>query len=835
MKRRFHSAMPRLKDPSLSGYPVFSANGIRLRALFLLGALLCMSGLQAQVGNLSGRVSDEADAGIPGASVLIDGTSFSTYTDFSGGYRIEGLPYGQYTLAVHATGMVSKELELTIAQELTIADIKLEPFELDLKQVDIQDRKARTDGLARMRSIQNFGVYAGKKNEVILPRELTINAATNNARQLYAKITGLHIWESDQAGLQLGIGGRGLNPNRTSNFNVRQNGYDISADALGYPESYYTPPAEALERIEILRGAASLQYGTQFGGMVNFKFREGATDRKLSIVTRQSVGSWGFFNSFNSVGGTVADGRVNYYGYYQFKRGDGYRQNSGFDYQNAYASAAFKATEKLTVKLDLTKMAYEAQQAGGLTDRLFNDDPRQSARSRNWFSVDWNLAALEFTYKLNPSTELNLRNFGLFAERQSVGNLERINRFDEGGNRTLISGDFENLGSEFRLIKRYGIGESLSALLAGARIYNGRSNSRQGDGSDGNDANFNFLNPNDVEGSDYDFNNVNVALFAENVFYISPRFTITPGIRAEYIATYADGFYKQRVLDAAGNVIVENKIKESDSRKRNFLLGGVGLSYKPNDKLEWYGNFSQNYRAINFTDLRVVNPNFRVDPNIQDERGFTADAGLRGNVNQLFNYELTGFLLSYRDKIGQILRTDEPPLFLDYRYRSNISDARIYGLEAFGELRISSLLRWKEKYRLSWFINTSLVNARYVNSDDSAIEGNEVEMAPPFLLRSGINFKINDLSLMFQGSHTSDHYSDASNAELSSTAVEGLIYAYQILDFSAAYTIKRFTLEANVNNLLDQAYFTRRAESYPGPGIIPSDGRGFYFTLQYKW
>jgi Fe(3+) dicitrate transport protein len=27
-------------------------------------------------------------------------------------------------------------------------------------------------------------------------------------------------------------------------------------------------------------------------------------------------------------------------------------------------------------------------------------------------------------------------------------------------------------------------------------------------------------------------------------------------------------------------------------------------------------------------------------------------------------------------------------------------------------------------------------------------------------------------------------------------------------------------------------YFTRRAESYPGPGIIPSDGRSFYLTAQ---
>ena len=35
----------------------------------------------------------------------------------------------------------------------------------------------------------------------------------------------------------------------------------------------------------------------------------------------------------------------------------------------------------------------------------------------------------------------------------------------------------------------------------------------------------------------------------------------------------------------------------------------------------------------------------------------------------------------------------------------------------------------------------------------------------------------------------------------------------------------------SANNLLDAAYFTRRATGYPGPGIIPSQGRSFYLTL----
>ncbi|MNL59805.1 TonB dependent receptor [compost metagenome] len=62
----------------------------------------------------------------------------------------------------------------------------------------------------------------------------------------------------------------------------------------------------------------------------------------------------------------------------------------------------------------------------------------------------------------------------------------------------------------------------------------------------------------------------------------------------------------------------------------------------------------------------------------------------------------------------------------------------------------------------------------------------------------------------------------------------GLIPAYKIMDVSLSYEWKRFRLEGSANNLTNEMYFTRRATGYPGPGILPSDGRGFYLTLQVK-
>lgn len=791
--------------------------------------------LVAQTVSIRGNVVDEKGNLISNVRVALKQLYVMDITNKNGQFNLKHVPAGNQILMAYSSGYKLYEKPILGLKRDTLIHIQLEEWVEELDEVMISAEQAKTFGISRLNAVQNFAIHEGKKTEVIQLSEMTINSATNNARQLYSKIAGVTIWESDGAGLQLGIGGRGLSPNRTANFNTRQNGYDISADALGYPESYYTPPAEALEEIQIVRGAASLQYGTQFGGLLNFQFKEGNKNRRIEVISRQSVGSWGFLSNFTSLSGSSKSGKVHFYGYYNYKQGDGFRSNSQFGYHNGYLSVHYEPTEKWELAIDLTKMTYLAQQAGGLTDRMFEENPRQSVRSRNWFNVDWNMAALLATYKFSPFTQLNTRTFGLYAERLSLGNLERINVFDFGENRTLIDGKFRNLGHETRFIHRYDFLGNLNILAAGFRLYKGTTIARQGDGSAESDADFRFLNPSNLENSDYKFPNYNYALFIEHIFQLTSDFSITPGIRYEHIRTFSEGYYKQRVIDAAGNVIVDNKINESDSRIRGFFLAGIGLSFKTELQSEIYANISQNYRAINFTDLRIVNPNFIIDPNIKDEKGFTIDIGLRGQVGNWFNYETSLFSISYEGKIGQILKSDLPPLYNDYRFRGNISDARNVGAELFGELHLNRLFHWNSDWKWNVFSNISWVDARYINSKDESVRNKKVEMVPPFSVRTGTGIVYKNLSAQLQWSYTAEHFTDATNARRTATAVEGIIPSYQVLDLSLNYTVNRFIkAELSINNLFNIMYFTRRAEAYPGPGIIPSDGRGIFGTVEVK-
>ena len=81
------------------------------------------------------------------------------------------------------------------------------------------------------------------------------------------------------------------------------------------------------------------------------------------------------------------------------------------------------------------------------------------------------------------------------------------------------------------------------------------------------------------------------------------------------------------------------------------MLFGLGISYKPLKDIEFYSNFSQNYRSVTFADISIINPSYVVNENIKDEDGFTFDLGLRGNYHEMLYFDVSSFLLSYNDRI----------------------------------------------------------------------------------------------------------------------------------------------------------------------------------------
>ena len=792
----------------------------------ILTYLLALTGFGFSQSSLYGSVKDlNTKEGIPFAKIsLYNENSHVTISDEFGRYYFTNLQEGNYKIKVRSLGCREFEDSLSIRAGENSYVAKIQDT-LKLEKVEVLADNSFSS--RSMRTVEGMMLTHGKKTQLIEVEKIVGNKSTNNARELYASVPGLNIWESDGGGLQLGIGARGLSPNRTAHFNTRQNGYDISADALGYPESYYTPPAEAIESIQMIRGAASLQFGPQFGGMLNFNLIQ-PSDKKFSYQGEHTYGGYDYLGTFNSVSGTLGK-KFSYLGYYKYKQGNGWRNNSKFNQHNAFGFLKYQITENLFISTEYTYMTYLAQQAGGLTDALFEQDPRQSIRERNWFKVNWNLFSAHMNWIVSSKMAMDLKFFKVNASRDALGNLDKISRLDDYQERDLISGDFDNIGAEFRMLNHYPLGKKMKGTLAsGVRFYKGETTSLQGKSSDGYDADFAFLNPNNLEGSNYTFPSLNLSAFMENMFRLSNSFWVSAGLRYEHIDTKAQGSYRvQNFHPLTNDILFDTTYTEDKGSVRDILLAGVGLTWRAYKGSEFYGNIAQNYRGINFSDIRIINPNQQIDTNITDEKGFNADLGFRGRGKN-YSFDVSGFFLYYDNKIGIVNKKINEYEFV--RYRTNIGKAYSTGVELFGEYNFKR--SDSSKTFVSTFANVAYVYARYGESQEQAYSNNWVELVPPVTAKLGVKLTTGKWTISYLTTYVHKHYTDGTNAEFDPNAVAGIIPSYYVMDLGATYDMNKFLdFKAGVNNFTNNKYFTRRASGYPGPGIIPADGINFYVTV----
>ncbi|MDC1451888.1 TonB-dependent receptor [Vicingaceae bacterium] len=789
-----------------------------------------MQGVSQNTITLNGVVTSQNNQAVAEVVIYVKDNSTFTITDAQGKFTLQ-LSALTYKLRLQSLNIVPIEIPIKLTRDTTI-ELQVKLKLNNIEEVVIQANED-TFGIRKLHPTEGGGLYEGKKTEVINVEKLIGNKAGNNARQAFSKIPSLNIWESDNAGLQLDIGGRGLSPKRTSNFNTRQNGYDISADALGYPESYYTPPLQAVQQIEVVRGAGALQYGSQFGGLVNFKMRRGNPKKRFNFETENTYGANNFFNTFNSFHGQT--GKLNYYSYIQYKTGDGWRANSKFEQVGAFMGLEYAFSNRFNLCFDYTNMQYLSQQAGGLTDEAFALDPKSSNRERNWFRVNWNLAALRLEYRILENVRIYSRTFGLLANRTSLGLQEIPDVADPLSNRDLINGSFKNIGNETRFVYQYkGIKGLQNTMLIGTRVYRGITTFSQGFGTAGSDANFakvdtSFL---DRRKSDFDFPNLNIAVFIEKIVKLSPTLSFIPGIRYEHIETQSQGYFTNSTrTNSFGDF---NEIINTDSAKtnRNIFLYGLGVSKQLGKKYKLYANATANYRAINFTDVQIQTNTQVVDPKIKDESGYNFDLGIRKMDFIPFFVEASLFYTKYENRIGQVIDDG-------LRLRTNIGSARIFGFELYLEVDVLKSLKKESPHKSSVFFNGSINRGIYSEINDRALvgarAGNKLEDLPQYNMKSGVTYGFKKFSTTVQGTFIGQQYSDAANTEDAFKGVFGPIPAYSVFDFSANYKVSpKLSLASSINNLTNNYYFTRRATGYPGPGIIPALGRTWNLTLKLK-
>lgn len=706
---------------------------------------------------------------------------------------------------------------------------------LYLQEVEVHDTLLK-NRIKNLPPIYGVVIYAGKKNEVIQIKSMDADLSTNNTRQIFAKVPGITIWENDGSGIQVGVAARGLSPNRSWEFNVRQNGYDISADAFGYPEAYYNPPMEAVEKIEVVRGAAGLSFGPQFGGLLNYVLKGPDTKKSLVYEGQTTIGSYGLINTYQSLGGSAK--KWSYFGYYHGRKADGWRENSRYQTNNLYGMIRYQWNPKLRLSAEWTSVSSQTQQAGGLLDSILQIDARSSVRNRNWFETPWNVGSLSLDYRMSPQSQIQVKIFGLLAQRNSVGYTKAINIADTFntaiGSYNLRQVDrdaYENIGMESRFLQRYSLGSQTSALSVGVRMYqNQTTRKQQGIGSPEDDLDLSIY----AYSNGKEFARVlalqtqNMALFVENMFQFGEKLRISPGLRYEIITSGISGHI---------NSSSTGSLAES-TKHRAVFLAGLGTEYQVSAKTNLYANASQSFRPVTFSELTPSSTSDVIDPHLKDAQGYNIDGGWRGSLSKCLSFDVGGFYLYYDQRIGSLQQNG-------YIFKTNIGTSVSQGLEALIEFDPFCLI--KDKSIGSWrlFASYAYVDAKYTQwnnptllADPSKnIQGKRVEYAPEHTLRSGFSYQLKNISFSFNYSQISEVFTDAANTEKpNSSGTVGKIAGYQVMDASLSWILMgKYSLKGGVNNLSNEVYATRRSGGYPGPGLLPGNGRTFYVSIGAKF
>ena len=690
-----------------------------------------------------------------------------------------------------------------------------------LKIITVKAWQAPFQTTDKMPEVHRTYLLAGKKTELISMDATPANVAEKTVRQVFAKIPGAFAYDMDGSGNQLNLSLRGLDAHRSWDMNVRQNGVLLNSDLYGYPASHYNPPLESIERIELVRGTAALQYGAMFGGMLNYTTRQPDTTKAISYENQSAAGSYGLLSSYNAVGGKI--GRFTWSTYYYRRTSDGYRDNGRSSSEAQFANLAWQLSEKIQLKAEIARSTYRYQLPGPLNDSMFQADPRQSTRSRSYYSPDILVPSLALDWKIGPRSHFQWITSHLRGDRSSVqfiGTSDRLDAIDPATGlykpRQVDIDYFNSSTTEARFTHHYHIGRMEATLAAGARMIHNDLNRRQlGKGTTGTDYDLTLTDPN--WGRDLHYKTNNVAFFAEQLLRLSPTLSVSPGVRVESGITRMSGTIAALPPDRAQTEI-----------EHRFALLGISFQYTPSQHLRLYGGISQAYRPVVLGEVIPANILEKVDNNLRDSRGYNAELGVQGDwFEQRLKLHATLFRVQYNNRIGQQALEDASGS--TYFLKTNIGDSRTNGLELYVE---GVALRTASTY-ISLYTATALMDGRYDNGQIAQGNTNvdlsvkHIESVPLWTSRNGLQASWKRLNAALQYSVVPETYSDPLNTETPSpNGARGLVPAYSLWDAHIGVQISpgvRFRL--SVNNIANLQYFTKRPTIYPAPGVWPSDGR----------
>ena len=773
--------------------------------------LLCQMAYGQHIINISGQIVAENGEAIESAHLMLAGTKYGTTSDLDGKFVLKNLPAGKHEIIISHQAYETGKIQVDTDTENKLSIVLKDNMHL-LSQVYVVSSRDRL-----FNTVPGSVSYLDK-SEMVLLKPVSGN-------EVFRRIPGLNVVDEEGAGLRANIGIRGLDPDRSRNVLMLEDGIPVALNPYGEPELYYTPAIDRMSGVEVLKGSGQILYGPQtVGGVINYITANPPEDQEIGF--RLQGGSGGYFSGLASYGNTFNNTGIQ--ATYLRKQATDLGPTN-FTVNDFSTKVNINLSDRSTLGIKLA--AYNEVSNStyvGLTQRMYdiggndytvlmpNDELDVKRYMMSFFHQTWlgkNISLHSTAYAYTTTRNWRRQDYAYNSYTDGVLNPPPSNWTgvvwgdesvpggaiylrDRTGNRDR---QFEVAGWEQKINYTFMTGSMQNNLTAGYRFmferaYEQRINGTSADAKSG------------AMVSDEIRTGKALALYFIDKIQVLPKLEITPGLRAEFYD------YEREILRAASIDtfrVAENSIGE--------LIPGVGMNYKPNNKVNIFTGIHRGYappRIKDAIDFSAENPVL----DLEAERSWNFELGARSQIYRGIFAEVAYFFMNFENQIIPSTQSIGGPGF----GVTNAGKTLHSGLEAAINMNSSEI--FGSEWQILFDLNATYIQATF-NSDriltssgnDVNINGNKLPYAPEWTISSALTAKAPfGTGIRLTNTYVGSQFTDELNTEIpSNNGRIGLMPQYYVMDVSLFHELSKLNTRFNlsVKNLTDERYIsTRRPE-----------------------
>lgn len=598
------------------------------KIVFIFFVLFLFIKVNAQ-NQIQGKITDTDNEPLIGASVFLPELNKGTVTNQLGEYLINNVPNGKIKIQFSFIG-----------------------YNTEIKTIEILQTENKADAILTIAIIQSqeiviTGGYVSSQHEnavkidVLKSKDIALYGTANFMESL-TQIPGVDMIAKGQGVSKPVIRGLSMNDVLIMNNGVRMENYQFSENhPLGIDDN-------DVERVEIIKGPASLLYGSDaIGGVINFIKEKPAPVGKILGDYRMQLHS-NTLGMNNSIG--LKGASKNLFGGFHFgnKTHADYLQGEG-DYvpNSRFNEMTFNANTGFTGKIGTFKIFYDyfKQDLGMTVPPVKPLITEQGRKNEIWFqdlehqllSSQNSLYFGKFKWDFNAAYQNALRKLQTTLEVPFVE--MNLNTITYESKLRLPSDD----KSEYII--------GFQGMSQNNRNHNNRASQ--------------FL-------PDANINNIGFLGLAQYTFF--KRLKLQGGLRFDMYKTetYALGIEGTSAYHAPVNKEFSN------------LNGSIGATYSVNKKVMFRANFAKGYRVPNLSELTsngMHGNRYEIgNENLSPENSFETDLSLHYH-GEFLSFDLAGFYNQINDYIFISPSTDTNSTGVGI-FRFSQTNARLYGGEA---------------------------------------------------------------------------------------------------------------------------------------------------------